>query len=92
MSRAHAKLNAKRWARARRDAFDRDGWRCRRCGAAGRLEGHHSPPIGPGVDPYDVDGVLTFCRGCHIEHHQAESDDTPGRADWRAFVKRITES
>ena len=92
MSRNHEKLNAKRWARARRAAFDRDFWRCRRCGAAGRLEAHHEPPLGPGVDAYAVDGILTYCRACHIEHHQEAADDTPGRDEWHAFVKILTKS
>ena len=33
------------WFRLRRFVFDRDGWRCRQCGKAGRLEAHHVVPV-----------------------------------------------
>ena len=92
MSRHHDKLDPRRWARVRRQAFDRDGWRCTRCGLAGRLEGHHVQALELGGDPYDPAGIATLCRGCHIELHQAEADDTPGRAEWRAFVKAMAET
>ena len=29
------------WERCRRMAKERDGWRCQKCGRAGRLEVHH---------------------------------------------------
>ena len=88
MSARHAALDARRWARTRKAAFDRDGWRCRRCGKAGRLEGHHDPPLGPDVDPYDVAGVVTLCRDCHVAHHRHENEP-PGAADWRAFIAEM---
>ena len=73
LSRNHVKLNARQWARTRRAAFQRDGYRCRTCGRPGALEAHHEPPLRDGPDPYDLDGVRTLCRGCHIELHR------PGR-------------
>ena len=48
------------------------------------------PPLRKGADPYDVAGIVTLCRECHIEHHRPD-DMTPGRADWREFVARIAE-
>ena len=89
MSNNHARLNAGRWALVRRQAFERDGWRCTACGQAGRLEAHHEPQLGAGGDPYDLAGIKTLCRACHIELHQADADDTPGRAEWRAFVRDL---
>ena len=88
MSGNHQRLDARRWARVRRQAFDRDGWRCTECGRAGRLEAHHEPPLTAGADPYDLDGIRTLCRGCHIERHR-EDDMTPGRAGWLAFVDEL---
>ena len=93
MSRHHAALDRRRWAAAKRLAHDRDGWRCRSCSTAGRLEAHHVDGLDRGgADPYDTAGLRTLCRACHIELHQAEADDTPGRAAWRAFVKAIAET
>lgn len=88
MSRNHVRLNPRRWAAVRRAAFERDGWRCRECGRAGRLEAHHEPPLRDGADPYDLDGILTLCRDCHIERHRPD-DMTPGRAEWLDMVREI---
>ena len=88
MSRHHIHLNALRWERTRRAAVARDGYRCRQCGKPGRLEAHHEPPLEDGADPYDVDGILTLCRGCHIERHRSDSM-MPGRAEWREFVAEL---
>ena len=63
--------------------FTRDGYRCTRCGKAGKLEAHHVHGAGVG-DPYEVGHIKTFCRGCHIEHHQLEKM-TPEEIEWRRF-------
>ena len=81
MSRNHSKLNARRWALARLQAFERDGWRCTSCGRAGRLEAHHEPPLRAGADPYDLDGIMSLCRRCHIARHRPD-DMVDGRAAW----------
>lgn len=86
MSRNHAALNRKRWSAVRRAALERDGWRCTSCHKAGRLEAHHSEELQHGGDPYDLAGIKILCRECHLEAH---ADDTPGRADWRAFVRDL---
>ena len=70
MSTNHVKLNARRWARTRRAVFRRDGFRCHECGKPGRLEAHHEPPLRAGADPYDMDGVRTLCRSCHVDRHR----------------------
>ena len=42
-----------------------------------------------GPDPYDLDGVRTLCRGCHIERHRPD-DMTPGRAACCNLQRRQT--
>lgn len=90
MSRHHRKLDPRRWAAARRACFDRDGWRCRECGRAGRLEAHHEPPLreDDDRDPYDLAGLVTMCRGCHIDRHR-EDYLSPEQIEWLAFVDRL---
>ena len=62
MSRNHvSRLHARRWARVRRAVLDRDGWRCRKCGKAGRLEVDHIVPD-PGRDPFDMGNLQVLCR------------------------------
>ena len=88
MSRNHQSLDPKRWTRARRRAFDRDGWRCTECGKAGRLEAHHEPPLREGVDPYRLGSIVTLCRHCHLELHRPD-DMTPGRAEWIELIEEL---
>ena len=85
MSKRHVTLSRKRWLTVRRAAFERDGFRCTACNRPGRLEAHHEPPLRNGADPYDLDGIRTLCRSCHIERHRGD-DMTPGREEWLEFV------
>ena len=91
MSKHHTVLHAKRWATVRRAVFERDGWRCVECGKAGRLECDHVTPLErePGQDPYDVNGLQTLCRRCHVEKTRRENmrELTPGEAAWRSMVQ-----
>lgn len=88
MSRRHARLDPRQWARVRRAVFRRDSYRCTKCGRPGRLEAHHEPPLRAGADPYDVAGVRTLCRSCHIERHRPD-DMTPGRAEWLDYLEKL---
>ncbi|MCY4394796.1 MAG: HNH endonuclease [Rhodospirillaceae bacterium] len=91
MSRRHHALSGPIWAATRRAVFRRDGWRCTSCGRAGRLEAHHEPPLVEGADPYDLAGIVTLCRTCHIERHRGDAE-TPGRAEWRKLVEELAGS
>ena len=79
----------RRWARIRWACFQRDLWRCQRCGGAGRLEAHHIISLRSGGAAYDVNNVTTLCRSCHIKHHKPD-DATPGRAAWWSFVDDLS--
>ena len=89
-SRHHARLDWRRWARTRRAVFTRDGYRCRLCGAPGRLECHHVVPLHRGGAQYDPDNCETLCRGCHIRHHRGDDRRTPGRGAWLEFIQELT--
>ncbi|MDE0378657.1 MAG: hypothetical protein OXI20_05400 [Rhodospirillales bacterium] len=91
MSVRHHRLHAGRWAAVRRAVFRRDGWRCTACGKAGRLEAHHEPPLRAGANPYDVAGIVTLCRACHIERHRHDKrrEPTPDELAWQRMVGEI---
>ena len=74
------------WQTIRRKALDRDGWRCRRCGKAGRLEVHHKRRLIDGGS--NAPGNLeTLCVDCHkTAHRRAVS---PARADWQRAVAEL---
>ena len=57
------------WKKRRLTVLDRDGWRCRACGAASRLEVDHIVPLWEGG--LEEDGNLrALCRSCHIARHR----------------------
>ena len=92
MSKRHKRLDPRRWARTRRAVFERDGWRCRKCGKAGRLECDHVIPLekDPDQDPYAVEGCQTLCRPCHIKKTAHENTE-PMRRPWKEFVRELAE-
>jgi len=62
--------NSAAWRRVRLAAFERDDYRCCRCGCrTGHPTGHHHPPLEyllrHGLSPYDLDYVYTYCPACH---------------------------
>ena len=94
MSRNHRALDRRRWARVRRLTFARDGWRCRKCGRAGRLECDHTRPLEayPEQDPYDPDGLQLLCSRCHRAKTAGENRRQPTASEsaWRALVAERT--
>ena len=93
MSQRHRQLDQRRWALARRAVFDRDGYRCTMCGRAGRLECDHLIPlhVDPGQDPYDIEGLRTLCRICHVQV-TAEQNRRPlsdAEREWADLVSEL---
>ena len=91
MSKLHKRvLSSSRWAVVRRAVLDRDGWRCTKCGRAGRLEVHHVVPLAvdPDQDPYAVEGLVALCRPCHFKRTADQNRRPPGpqEAGWKSLV------
>lgn len=93
MSKFHAFLQRKRWQVTRRTVFNRDDWRCVRCGRAGRLEVDHIIPLrkNPGQDPFDVEGLQSLCRSCHMAKTSRENRKplTDQMRAWQALVSEM---
>ena len=85
-----------RWARLRRMVKDRDGWRCRECGKAGRLEVDHILPVHMGGEFWDAGNLQTLCRPCHFlkSGHETRRRNyalmPKHRREWRDFVGELT--
>lgn len=88
--RAPTPINKRLWARVRRQVFKRDGYRCRTCGRAGRLECDHVVPlhVDPDQDPYDPGGCQTLCRGCHRRKTGSENRHQPA-PDQQAWIEHL---
>ena len=74
--------------------LDRDGWRCRTCGRAGKLEVDHVIPIDKGGDPWESSNLQTLCRDCHIKKTRRENRRTPTPAEirWQKLVRELVSS
>ena len=91
MSRAHARLDRRRWEAVRVAVFTRDSYRCTRCGRPGRLEADHVVPLEKGGAEYDLSNITTLCRPCHFLKTAGESGRVPipGAAAWAGMVRKI---
>ena len=76
-----------RWRLIRCFILERDGYRCVRCGKAGRLEIDHIIPLHKGCDPWVRDNLQALCRGCHFEKTAGENANSdPRDPAWLALV------
>ena len=89
MSDNHQRLHRGRWAATRRGVLDRDGWRCQKCGKAGRLEVHHIEALADGGEPYAEDNLIALCRPCHFEAGRAARPVRPEAAAWQDLVAEL---
>ncbi|MDE2652549.1 MAG: HNH endonuclease signature motif containing protein [Gemmatimonadota bacterium] len=102
MSRHHARWA---WHRASKAAKVRAGFRCERCGHAGRLQTHHKVPKWEGGDD-SPENLAVLCGGCHLGAHRrlgrptsrepdAAPEPRPRRGlspDWRRLVEDVRRS
>ena len=95
MSRHHkARINNSRWERVRRKVLDRDGWRCRECGAAGQLEVDHVTPLDRGGAVYDTANLQSLCPTHHIaktarENRREPESTAAAREAWRDYCRTL---
>lgn len=63
-------LNDERWKQRRLEIMRRDGFRCRRCGASGKLNVHHRWYL-HGRKPWSYSDrcLVTLCEQCHHRLH-----------------------
>ena len=82
-------IGSRQWGRLRRKALARDGYRCTRCGAPGRLEVHHVIPVERGGGD-DLANLMTRCRGCHLADHREDRlrRMAPDRRAWAEYMER----
>ena len=84
--------SAARWKRVRRQAIERDGYRCRKCGrASGRFEVDHVVPISAGGAAYELDNLQSLCRPCHFAKTTVDRGGVPHVPDaaWGRLVGEL---
>lgn len=63
------RLTPEVWDRMRRHAYQAAGYRCRICGADGRLEAHEDWRLVNETCVQELAGILALCPLCHKVHH-----------------------
>lgn len=82
-----------RWKTIRMAVLERDGFRCRACGARGRLEVDHVQPVrdAPGR-AWEPANLQALCPPCHTKKTRIECGHPPpseDRQDWRQAVAAL---
>ena len=84
-----------RWRTLRMGVLERDGFRCRKCGARGRLEVDHIEPVRLAPKKsFDPDNLQALCAGCHGEKTRTECNlppPDPRRKEWRDLLHQPIE-
>lgn len=82
-----------RWHTLRMAILERDNFRCRSCGARGRLECDHIEPVRLRPDlAYDPANLQLLCASCHSTKTRQENGITPiseDRQQWRGAVQAL---
>lgn len=85
-----------RWKTLRMAVLERDGFRCRHCGARGRLEVDHVKPVRARPDlAFNPDNCQALCPSCHTRKTRIECGHPPpdeNRQDWREAVAALERS
>ncbi|WP_208348795.1 HNH endonuclease [Pseudaestuariivita rosea] len=81
-----------RWTVLRAAILERDGYRCRECGARGRLEVDHIKPVRTHPQlSYDPDNLQSLCPSCHTKKTRLECGHpplSPQRQAWRDLLQK----
>ncbi len=84
-----------RWKALRAAILERDGYRCRSCGARGRLEVDHVEPVRSAPErAYDPENLQALCAQCHTRKTRIEcghAPPDPRRAAWRTLLSQPIE-
>ncbi len=82
-----------RWKLLRMAILERDGFRCRACGARGRLEVDHVKPVRTHPElSYEPENLQALCPSCHTRKTRIECGHKPlpeTRQDWRDAVSDL---
>ena len=62
-------LKDKRWSDISFRVRQRDGFRCRKCGASSGLNAHHTEYVSQYPWETPIDKIITLCKRCHSEEH-----------------------
>ena len=81
----------KLWGPVRLQVLERDGYRCQKCGKAGRLEVDHVTPLDLGGAMYKTENLQALCRNCHFEKTAQENRNEPTESEegWQRLIAEL---
>ncbi len=86
-------IRTQRWKALRLLALRRDGFRCAKCSAHGRLEVDHIVSVRDAPErAFDLDNLQALCPRCHGSKTRRElgfPEVSPERAEWRRAVAAL---
>ncbi|WP_442753891.1 HNH endonuclease [Methylocystis sp. JAN1] len=89
-----AVTSSPRWPALRLAAKRRDGFKCVKCGARGRLECDHIQPVRTHPElAFDLANLQSLCAACHARKTRLEiglGHENPERDAWRTAVKELS--
>jgi 5-methylcytosine-specific restriction endonuclease McrA len=92
---SRAATSDRRWPALRLAAKRRDGFRCVKCGARGRLEVDHIKPQRTHPElSFDLTNLQSLCAACHTAKTRIECGHAPldpKRQAWRDFVRALAQ-
>lgn len=79
-----------RWKALRMEILERDKFRCRSCGCAGRLEVDHIKPVRTHPElSYTPTNLQALCPSCHTRKTRIECGHPPPRKDRQDWSKAV---
>lgn len=81
----------RQWRRIRLVVLHRDNYRCRHCGAAGRLQVDHIKPLHLRGAQFDLNNLQSLCVRCHNQKTLLENPkaQVKGRREWLQYLKSV---
>ena len=76
-------LTSDHWKKTRKDALQRAGHKCQKCGTGGTLDVHHLVYRRYREKPEDL---IAVCPKCHDELHRGEHKDADEMLDYQGGV------
>ena len=82
-------LSKEKWDIVRKDAYKRAGYKCRICGARGKLEGHEKWSYDEQKALQKLEDVLALCHACHEVKHISRTQLVGRGAEAMAHFMRV---
>jgi 5-methylcytosine-specific restriction endonuclease McrA len=85
-----------RWPALRWATLRRDGFRCKECGARGRLDVDHVRPVRDAPElAFELNNLQALCWPCHTRKTDSEirrAPPDPKRREWRDLLRKESPS